>query len=277
MKPNNGKWVKNAVTCLLLSILAICLVFPFLWMLSGAFKNSLEVVKMPPQLLPTKFSFENFIEIRAYFPLELFLFNSLFVSISTTALQLVVCSMAAFILAKFKFRFRETTFILFLVTMMIPFQVRLTPIYLLFTRLGLDDSYFGLILPGIFSAFATFLLRQHMAVIPDAYLESAYMDGASYFKVFIKIILPLSKVALATLCIFSFMNVWNDFLWPLIITSSTELATLPLGLSKLSGRWTTEWNILMAGNIVSIVPIMAVYIFAQKHIVKGITLGGVKG
>lgn len=277
MKQNKRAIIKNTAVYLFLSIMGAGFVFPFLWMLSGAFKNSLEVVQMPPKLLPSKIDFSNFIELRNYFPLELFLMNSISVSVISTVLQLLLCSMAAFVFAKLSFRFRETFFFLFLLTIMMPFQVRVTPIYMLFSKIGLDDTYLGLLLPGIFSAFGIFLLKQHMVTIPNAFLESAYMDGASYFTVFVKIVLPLSKVALATLSIFLFMNSWNDFLWPLIIITNINLATLPLGLSRLSGRFSTEWNILMAGDIVAIIPILCVYLFTQKYIIKGISLGGIKG
>jgi len=277
MKRNNTVIMKNIATHTILSLTAISLIIPFLWMLSGAFKDNLEVIKIPPQLLPTKFNLDNFLEIVEYFPLGAFFANSVFVSVVTTILQLLICSMAAFVFAKIRFRFRDSLFILYLITMMIPFQVRVTPMYLLFVSLGMDDTYLGLILPNIFSAFGTFLLRQHMMTIPDSYLEAAYIDGASYFNVFRRIILPLSRVALATLSVFSFMYCWNDFLWPLIIITNTRLATLPLGLAKLSGRWSTEWNILMAGNIVAFIPTLIVYLVAQKHFIKGITLGGIKG
>ena len=277
MKTNKSHFIANTLTYGILTIAAIALVFPFLWMVSGAFKNALEVVKMPPQLLPSKFSFENFIEIKKYFPIERFFLNSVLVSTITTMLQLLFCSMAAFVFAKFKFRGREALFMLYLITLMIPRQVTLVPLFIVFSKLRLTDTFLGLILPDVFSAFGTFLLRQHMLTIPDSFLEAAYMDGASHLKVFTKIMLPLSKPALATLGIFAFMYSWNNYLWPLIIINSKELMTLPLGLSKLTGRWATEWNILMAGNVISFIPILIVYIFAQKYFIKGLTLGGNKG
>ena len=277
MKTNKSHFIANTLTYGILTIAAIALVFPFLWMVSGAFKNALEVVKMPPQLLPSKFSFENFIEIKKYFPIERFFLNSVLVSTITTMLQLLFCSMAAFVFAKFKFRGREALFMLYLITLMIPRQVTLVPLFIVFSKLRLTDTFLGLILPDVFSAFGTFLLRQHMLTIPDSFLEAAYMDGASHLKVFTRIMLPLSKPALATLGIFAFMYSWNNYLWPLIIINSKELMTLPLGLSKLTGRWATEWNILMAGNVISFIPILIVYIFAQKYFIKGLTLGGNKG
>lgn len=277
MKITKRRVINDMLTYIVLTAAAVALVFPFLWMVSGAFKDALEVVKMPPQLLPDKFNFDNFIEIRKYFPIERFLLNSVFVSTVTTILQLLFCSMAAFVFAKFRFRGREALFMLYLVTLMIPRQVTLVPLFIMFSRLHLTNTMLGLILPDIFSAFGTFLLRQHMMTIPDSFLEAAYMDGASHIKVFTRIILPLSKPALAALGIFAFMNSWNNFLWPLIIINSKELMTLPLGLTMLTGRWATEWNILMAGNVISFIPILIVYLFAQKYFIKGLTLGGNKG
>lgn len=277
MKATEHKILADALTYIVLTAAAAALVFPFLWMVSGAFKNALEVVKMPPQLLPEKLNFNNFTEIREYFPIERFLLNSVFVSTVTTILQLLFCSMAAFVFAKFRFRGREALFMLYLVTLMVPKQVTLVPLFIIFSQLRLTDTMLGLILPDIFSAFGTFMLRQHIMTIPDSFLEAAYIDGASYGKVFSRIILPLSKPAMATFGIFAFMNSWNNFLWPLIIINSKELMTLPLGLTKLTGRWATEWNILMAGNVISFIPILIVYLFAQKYFVKGLTLGGNKG
>lgn len=273
---NNAMRIKNLATHLLLIIASVILVFPFLWMLSGAFKDSLEVVQMPPVWIPTHFNFDNFIEIEKYFPIFRSLWNSVLVSVVSTGLQLVVCAMAAFVFAKIPFKGREALFFLFLITLMVPMQVTMTPLFIIFQKLHLVNTMAGLILPGIFSAYGTFLLRQHMIGIPNSLMEAAFIDGASYFQVFRKVILPLSKPVMATLLIFSFMGSWNNFLWPLIITSDTNLMTLPLGLSKLQGRWATEWNVLMAGNVVSFIPIFIVYLFAQKHFIKGITMSGIK-
>lgn len=268
---------RNLLSHLILIVAAVVLMFPFVWMLSGSFKDNLEVVRMPPNLIPDTFKFSNYVEITKYFPIYRFLGNSVGVSLVTTVAQIVVCAMAAFVFAKIPFRGRETLFVLYLITMMIPMQVTMTPLFIVFQKLHLTNTYLGLILPGIFSAYGTFLLRQHIMTIPDPLIEAARMDGASYLRVFVSIILPLSKPALATLAIFAFMASWNNFLWPLIITSDKELMTLPIGLSKLQGRWATEWNILMAGNVISFIPIFIVFLFASKYFIKGMTMSGVKG
>ncbi|GAB2672127.1 carbohydrate ABC transporter permease [Paenibacillus thermoaerophilus] len=269
-------WLKLVLSHSVLLASAVVFLFPFVWMLFGSFKDSLEVVKMPPRLLPSEWKLSNYTQIQTYFPIYKFLFNSLAVSVVSTVLQLLVCAMSAFVFAKIPFKGRDGLFFLFLVTMMIPMQVTLTPLFIVFQKLNLLNTYAGLILPGIFSAYGTFLLRQHMMTVPDSLLEAAYMDGASYYRVFWNVMLPLSKPALATLAIFAFMSSWNNFLWPLIVVSDTNLLTLPVGLSKLQGRWSTEWNILMAGNVISFIPIFVVYLFAQKYFIRGMTLSGIK-
>ncbi|MFD0694556.1 carbohydrate ABC transporter permease [Paenibacillus sp. GCM10027628] len=268
---------RNLLSHIILLVAAVVLMFPFVWMLSGSFKDSLEVVRMPPNLIPDTFKFSNYVEITKYFPIYRFLGNSVGVAVVTTVAQIVVCAMAAFVFAKIPFRGRETLFVLYLITMMIPMQVTMTPLFIVFQKLHLTNTYLGLILPGIFSAYGTFLLRQHIMTIPDPLIEAARMDGASYVRVFMSIILPLSKPAIATLAIFAFMASWNNFLWPLIITSDKDLMTLPIGLSKLQGRWATEWNILMAGNVISFIPIFVVFLFASRYFIKGMTMSGVKG
>lgn len=275
MKSKDG-WFKSVLIQFLLVCATVSFLFPFIWMLSGAFKSGTEVVKMPPTLIPSALNFNNFIEIQQYFPIFKFLQNSIIVSVVTTAVQLLVSTMAAFVFAKIQFKGRETLFLVFLITMMIPMQVTMTPLFIVFQKLGLVNTLAGIILPGIFSAYGTFLLRQHIMTIPDVLLEAAYMDGAGYFKVFRSIIVPLSKPALATFGIFSFMSSWNNFLWPLLIISNKDLMTLPIGLSKLQGRWATDWNILMAGNVVSFIPIFIVFLFAQKYFIKGMTMSGIK-
>lgn len=268
---------RNLLSHIILLAAAVVLMFPFVWMLSGSFKDSLEVVRMPPNLIPDTFKFTNYVEITKYFPIYRFLGNSLFVSVVTTAAQVVVCAMAAFVFAKIPFRGRETLFVLYLITMMIPMQVTMTPLFIVFQKLHLINTYLGLILPGIFSAYGTFLLRQHIMTIPDSLIEAARIDGASYVRVFVSMIIPLSKPAIATLAIFAFMASWNNFLWPLIVTSDKNLMTLPIGLSKLQGRWATEWNILMAGNVISFIPIFIVFLFSSRYFIKGMTMSGVKG
>ena len=277
MSLSSNKIARRILLHVVFILLSVIFIFPFLWMFMGAFKDDVEVIKMPPTLLPSKFNFDNFRTISTLFPVGRFLLNSVIVAFTSTSLQLIFCAMAAYVFAKMKFRGREILFTLFLITMMVPKQLTMITLYRIFVNLHLQNSYLGLILPSTYNALGIFLMRQHIRTIPDSFAEAATVDGASHFKIFFKIVLPLCKPALATVGILGFMESWNSFLWPLIITSSTELATLPLGLSKLQGRWTTAWNLLMAGNVISTIPILIVYLFAQKYFIKSLAQSGIKG
>lgn len=255
----------------------IFMVAPFAWMLSTALKTGENTFVIPPQWIPSHPTLRNFKDVTQLFPMMHFLGNSLFVSVVGTLGQLLVCSMAAYVFARMEFRGRDVIFLLYLGTLMIPQQVTLTPLFILMKNLGWANTYKALILPGMFSAFGTFLMRQNFMTIPRSLEEAAFIDGAGHLTVFFKIIMPLSKISLAALSIFAFMGTWNDFLWPLIITSDINHMTLPLGLSSLQGRYTTNWNLLMAGTLISVVPILIVYLFAQKYFIKGVTMSGIKG
>jgi multiple sugar transport system permease protein len=205
-----------------------------------------------------------------------FLVNSLFVSVTSTVLMVLTCAMAGYAFARIRFPGREILFYGYLATLMIPQQVTLTPLLILMTWLHWGNSYQALILPSSFGAFGTFLLRQFYLRLPREVEEAAFVDGAGYVRIFFSIGLQLARPALATLAIFAFMASWNSFLWPLIITSDQSMMTLPLGLSFLQGRYTTNWNVLMAGTVISTLPIIAVYVFAQRYIIQGLSTTGLK-
>ena len=185
--------------------------------------------------------------------------------------------MAAYAFARIEFRGKQALFGLYLATLMIPLQVLIVPLFIEVSRLGLQDTYAALLLPLIASPFGVFLLRQFFLTLPMEIEEAARIDGASHWQVFTRIVLPMSKPALATLTVFAFMASWNSFLWPLVAINSESLMTLPLGLSQLHGRFATEWNLVMAGSTVSVIPIVALYAFAQKYVIQGVALSGVKG
>lgn len=264
------------INTVMVAILAI-VIFPFIWMFFGAFKTNMEVMTMPPKLLPDKFNFDNFAQISKLVPLGRVLFNSVLVAVLTTGAQVLFCAMAGYVFAKISFRGRELLFILILLTMMIPFQLSMITLYKIFVRMKLNNTYLGLILPGTYNALGIFLLRQNIRTIPDSYLEAGFMDGASHMKAFFSIVLPLCKPVLATVAILGFMSSWNSFIWPLIIASDSDMLTLPVGLSRIQGRWTTQWNLMMAGNLISFIPMLLVYIFAQKYFIKSVAGSGIKG
>ena len=267
---------RRGILHLVLISLSLIMLFPFLWTISASLKGDDAVLATPPQLLPIPAHWENFAAVTQIIPFGQLFINSLFVAVVTTFLQVLTCSMAAYAFARLRFRGRGPLFLVYLATLMVPAQVTYTPLFIFMRVLGLTNTYAGLILPGITSAFGVFLLRQFFLTIPRELEEAAFLDGASHWIVYWRIILPLSRSGLAALTIFSFMASWNSFLWPLLVTSDPQIMTLPLGLSTLQGQYSTAWNQLMAGTVLSIVPIIIVYILAQRQFVEGLALSGVK-
>jgi multiple sugar transport system permease protein len=222
-------------------------------------------------------SLDNYVETFTVVPFGRFYLNSIIVSIGTTVLQILTASLAAFAFARLRFRGRDALFILYLATLMIPFQVTMIPNFILIRSLRWYNTYQALILPSAFSAFSTFLLRQYYRGIPLDLDEAARMDGASSFRIWWQVVVPLSGPVLATLAIFNFQQTWNDFLWPLVITNTEAMRTIPVGLSAFQGQYSTEWHLLMAGSVIALLPVLLIYILAQKWFVQGITLSGMGG
>jgi multiple sugar transport system permease protein len=231
---------------------------------------------MPPQFFPRPLTLNSYAKLFELFPFGRMFFNSMLVAILTTLGQLITCSMAAYAFARMRFKGSNALFLVYLATLMIPFQVTITPLFILMRYLRWINTFQGLILPDVFSAFGTFLLRQFFMTIPRELEEAAFMDGASHFTVYRRIILPLAKPALATLGVFSFMGSWNAYLWPLFVVRDLEMMTLPVGLATLHGRWLTQWNLVMAGCVITVAPMLIVYMVAQKYFVRGVVLSGVK-
>jgi multiple sugar transport system permease protein len=198
------------------------------------------------------------------------------IALATTVAQLVTSSLAAYVFARIDFRGRGVVFAVYLATMMIPMQVLVVPLFIQMRGLGLVDSYLGVLLPSLASAFGVFLLRQAMSAVPRELDEAATIDGAGHFRIFSRIVMPLVRPTLATLAVFSFMSSWNAFLWPLVILRSETLHTLPLALARLQGQFTTQWDVMMAGSVVSILPMLAIYLTAQKYVIQGVASTGIK-
>lgn len=272
-----NKWPGRVLLYLLLILGGLMMIVPFAWMVSTSLKSGEYVLRMPPQWIPNPATLDSYRRIFEMYPIGRMLFNSLLVASLVTLGQLVTCSMAAYAFARIEFRGRNLVFLLYLATLMVPFQVTITPLFILMRIFGWINTYQGLILPGVFSAFGTFLLRQAFLTIPREYEEAAYMDGATPLTNFLKIILPLSKPALATLSVFAFMGSWNSFMWPLFIVREETLMTLPVGLATLQGRWLTEWNLVMAGTVITVLPMLLLYLVAQKYLVQGYVMSGLKG
>jgi multiple sugar transport system permease protein len=266
----------SAASHLLLYGLALLTVAPFLWMVLTSFKDLQEIFAYPPTWWPERFTTDNYTDAFAAAPFGRFYFNSLFVAVTVTLGQLVTCSMAAYAFARMEFRGRDLLFYLFLGTMMVPAHVTMIPSFMILHWLGLIDSYGALILPGLASAFGTFLLRQFFLTLPKELEEAAFIDGCGRFRVLWQIILPLARPALATLAVFTFMGVFNDFLWALVVVNSQELYTVQLGLAIFRDRYSTEWGPLMAGSVVATLPVLLLFFFAQKYFIQGIALSGLK-
>jgi multiple sugar transport system permease protein len=267
---------KTVIRHVIIYGLAFLTIAPFLWMILTSVKDMSEIFTYPPKWWPAVFHFENYVNAFQAAPFGRFYLNSIFVAVSVTLGQLITCSMAAFAFARLKFWGRDGLFYVFLGTMMIPYNVTMIPSFMILYWLGWIDTYKALIVPGLASAFGTFLLRQFFLTIPRELEEAAYIDGASRLSVLWRIIMPLAKPALATLAIFTFMGVFNDFIWALIVLNSEEMHTVQLGLAIFRDRYTTQWDLLMAGSVTAVMPILIVFFFAQRYFIKGITLSGLK-
>ena len=258
-------------------LIAVIVLIPFLWMLSTSLKNKGALMQLPVEWIPKNPTLDSYAKVFSRFPFLRAIFNSLFITVSYTVITILSSSMAAFAFTKIKFPYADTVFKLYLASMMIPTQVTMIPLFVVMNRLGLINTYPSVILPSLFRAFAVFMLVQQMRGIPDDYMEAAELDGASLFRIYRTVILPLSKSSIATLTVTTFMESWNDYLWPLLMLNDKNKMTLTLALNSLNGQYGTEYNLLMAGSLISMIPIIIVYICAQKYFKEGLMAGGVKG
>ena len=284
VKPNkkkNAKFGFSLARFVVYGILVLgCLytLVPFLWMLGTSFKSATEIIKLPPTLFPEHFTIKSYQTIFSdpHVPLAQFYLNSIIVSVSIVILVLFTSSLAGFVFAKYRFWGKDFFFTMILATMMIPFQVLMIPAYLILVRLGLIDSLGGLIVPGATSAFGIFLMRQFVESIPSELIDAASIDGSSEFGIYARIILPQMGAALATMGIFQFMGTWNDYLWPLIVITTTERRTLPIMLSWYNSQHGSRYDLTMAASILVIIPVLIAYFLFQRWIVRGIALTGFK-
>lgn len=264
-----------ALWYLVLIALAVLMVVPFVWMLSTSLSSLDRVFRN--QWIPIPPQWDNYAKAWVAVPFERFFTNSVIVAIAHTAGQVVTSALAAYAFARLKFPLRDQIFTLYLGTLMIPGQVTIIPNFILMRQFQWVDTYWALIVPGLFSTFGTFLLRQFFMTIPSDLEDAAKIDGANHFAIFTRVVLPLSGPALATLAIFVFLGSWNSFLWPLIVTNSVEMRTIPVGLRVFQGQYTTNYPLMMAAASLALVPILIVYMLGQKYFVRGITLSGMGG
>lgn len=252
--------------------------FPFLWTIGSSLKNMTQIFALPPVWFPNPIVWQNYLDSLQAMPFGRAYWNSFYITIIVVVSQLFTGSMAAYAFAKLRFKGSEVLFLLFLATMMIPKQVTMIPLYLIMDKLDWLNTHLPLIIPGaLFNAFAVFLLRQFIRGIPKELEEAAVMDGASIPRIYWSVILPLIKPALAAMTIFIFMGTYNNFMDALIYLSTPEKFTVPLLLNNFKGLYVTNWSYMMAGATISVIPIILVYLFAQRYIIEGITLTGIKG
>jgi multiple sugar transport system permease protein len=269
---------KAALIGLTILVGALFMILPFWVMVVTSLVGAEEVFQMPPRLWPRLLHWENYQRLFQQAPMEIYFFNSVLVSGVTTAGHVLFSAMAGYAFSRLRFPHKNKLFFLFLMTMMVPPQVNIVPLFFLMKSFHWLDSYAALIVPGLFGAFGVFMLRQWFNGLPRELEEAARMDGCNPWQIFWKIALPLASPALAALAIFVFINTWNSFMWPLIVTNSEGMRTLPVGIASLKGsfRDTTDWTVLMAAATLSILPVIIVFLLGQKQFMKGILAGSVK-
>lgn len=270
--------IKKVLLYTILIVIAIVMVMPFLWMLSAAIKSDRQVFQMDPFVwIPENPKWENYSEIWTKIPMLTFVKNTVFLTIVVTCLQLLTSSFAAYAFAKLEFKFRNGLFLAYIATIAMPWQVYMVPQFLMMRNFGLNDKLLAIICLQAFSAFGVFMMKQFYEGIPNELLEAARIDGMSEYRIYTHIMLPLSKPALSTLTIFTFVNTWNDYLGPLIYLKSVDKKTIQLGLKMFISQYSSDYGLIMAGSVLSLIPVIIVFMCLQKYFVEGVASTGLKG
>lgn len=261
----------------LLTIGALVICLPLLWMVSSSLKAPNRIFQVPLDFFPYEFRWENYVEAWNRAPFGRYFFNSIFVSTTVTLLNLFFCSLAGYGFAKYHFRGKNILFLFILATMMIPFHVVVVPLFVIMRELKWLNSYNALIIPGMMSAFGIFLMRQSIMTIPDELFDAARIDGASELGTYFRIVLPMSKGALAALAVFVFLDNWNSLLWPLVVATNDDFRTVAVGLTRFQTVHGTLYHLMMAASTLVAIPMLVVFFFLQRYFIKGIALSGLKG
>jgi multiple sugar transport system permease protein len=269
--------IGRVIAYVLLIVAAAAILVPFLWMVSASLKRDNEVLTVPVRWIPKSFQWHNFSDIWTQIPLGTYLKNTVFLSTVITALQVLTGSFAAYGFAKVRFRGRDTLFVAYLATIALPWQAYMIPQYIMMQKAGLTDTYWSLILLQAFGAFGVFLMRQYYLTIPDELCEAARVDGLSEYGIWARIILPLSKPALASLALLTFVNTWNDYMGPFIYLTSNDHWTIQLGLQSFIGQYDSDYAMMMTGSVLSVLPILAIFLAGQRYFIRGIATSGMKG
>lgn len=263
---------------LLLILITAMMVIPFLWMISASIKNNADVFKITPfKFIPDEPRWDNYTRIWTKIPLAHFIGNTVFLTIVVTLLQLLTSSFAAYAFAKLDFKHKNKLFLAYIATIAMPWQVYMVPQFIMMRGMGLNDKLLAMICLQAFSAFGVFMMKQFYEDIPDSLCEAARIDGMSEYRIYSTIMLPLSKPALSTLTIFTFVNTWNDYLGPLIYLKTETKKTIQLGIRMFIGQFAAEYGLIMAGSIITLIPVLVVFLSLQKYFVEGVASTGLKG
>lgn len=269
--------MNQIVLYLALILIALIMLVPFAWMLSASLKLNKDVFVYPIQWIPQNPRWQNYVDIWTKIPLGTFILNTAKITIIVTFLQVLSSSFAAYAFSKLRFWGRDLLFISYLMTIAVPWQTYMVPQFILMSKLGLNNTHLALILLQAFSAFGVFMMKQFYQGIPDELCEAARIDGMSEYGIWARIMLPLSKPAIATLIIFTFVGTWNDFLGPMIYLTKTELKTIQIGLRMFITQYSSEYGLIMAGSVVTLIPVLVIFLIMQKNFVQGISVSGLKG
>ncbi|MGV2068960.1 carbohydrate ABC transporter permease [Agrobacterium sp. 22-226-1] len=274
-----GRKIPGATVGVYLTVIVVTIVMllPFAWMLSASLKLSRDVFAFPIEWIPSQPRWENYVEIWTKIPLALFIYNTSKLTIIVTLLQLLTSSFAAYAFAKLHFPYKNTLFLGYIATIAMPWQVYMVPQFLLMREFGLNNTHLALIFLQAFTAFGVFLMRQFYMSIPNELCEAARIDGMNEYQIWAKIMLPLSKPALSTLTIFTFVTTWNDFMGPMIYLTKTELKTIQIGLRMFISQYSAEYGLIMAASVVALVPVLVVFLALQRFFVEGVASTGLKG
>lgn len=272
-----GKFFGTSGTYILLIVMSVLTVFPFVWMVGTALKSPQEIFAYPPTLWPAELHWENFRTVFERVPFLRFYLNSVIVTFVITFAQVFTATLAGYAFARLQFPFKKFLFAAYLATLIIPNEVTMLPLFLLTSKLGWIDTYQGLAAPFLASAFAVFFLRQFFMTVPRELEEAALLDGASRMRILMQIVLPLARPAIATITLFIFLGEWDNYLWPLIVTNSEAMRTLPIGLRFFVEESGSQLNLMMAGAVMAVVPIILLFFMAQRQFIEGISMTGSKG
>lgn len=277
IKKSKKRWTASQIISRgIMVVVLLAIAFPFIWLLISSFKYEKDIISYPPRIFSDTYTLNNYVKVWTTIPLLDYIKNTVIFAGGVVITSVIFDSMAGYAFARMRFTGKSILFYFILLTMMIPFQVYMIPLFIQINKLGLLDTYAGLIIPRMTTAFGIFMMRSFFVTLPKDLEEAARVDGLNEFKIFWKIMLPLSKPAMLSLAIFTLMNSWNDLLYPLILTSSSKMRTLPAGLALFTGQNISFYGPVMAGTVISMLPLLVAYIFAQKYFIQSSAMSGMK-